>query len=324
VKHLSVILMTVAVVAGTVACSAASGGLGSLPPARSADPSVAVGSPDLTPAPTAADSQDPGASPSGSATGSAAPSAAGGTTIVRAYFFLAGTEGTAGLVPVLREVPSTKAVAAAAMTALLGGPTANERNADPAISTVIPKDTELLDLSIKDGVATVDLSGEFESGGGSASVLGRLAQVVYTLTQFPTVKSVLFEVDGQPVKAFGGEGVVLDKPVARADYIDQLPVIFADRPAWGAGFGNPGRVVGSADVFEAQFNVTLIDASGHKLFDGPAHATCGTGCRGTFDFTVPYTVAKAQWGTLRLWDASEKDGSPELIRDYPVWLTPAG
>jgi hypothetical protein len=38
--------------------------------------------------------------------------------------------------------------------------------------------------------------------------------------------------------------------------------------------------------------------------------------------SVGYTIAKAQWGTLRVYDPSEKDGSPETIRDYPVWLTP--
>jgi hypothetical protein len=52
-------------------------------------------------------------------------------------------------------------------------------------------------------------------------------------------------------------------------------------------------------------------------------ATCGTGCRGTFDVTIAYDVAKAQWGTLRVWDGSAKDGSPENVREYPVWLTPA-
>ena len=52
-------------------------------------------------------------------------------------------------------------------------------------------------------------------------------------------------------------------------------------------------------------------------------ATCGTGCRGTFDVTLRYTVSKGQWGTLRVYDPSAKDGSPEDIRDYPVWLTPA-
>ena len=57
-------------------------------------------------------------------------------------------------------------------------------------SSAIPAGTRLLGLSIAGQIATVDLSSEFESGGGATSVLGRLAQVVYTLTQFPTVTSV--------------------------------------------------------------------------------------------------------------------------------------
>ncbi len=57
---------------------------------------------------------------------------------------------------------------------------------------------------------------------GSASATIRLGQVVYTLTQFPTVTSVLFQIDGRTVTVFGSEGIVLDGPVARADY---------DRPA---------------------------------------------------------------------------------------------
>ena len=52
-------------------------------------------------------------------------------------------------------------------------------------------------------------------------------------------------------------------------------------------------------------------------------ATCGTGCRGTFDVSLRYTVSKGQWGTLRAYNLSAKDGTPEDIRDYPVWLTPA-
>ena len=44
---------------------------------------------------------------------------------------------------------------------------------------------------------------------------------------------------------------------------------------------------------------------------------------GTFDVTLRYDVDKAQWGTLRVYYGSAKDGSPQGIRDYPVWLTPA-
>jgi hypothetical protein len=51
-------------------------------------------------------------------------------------------------------------------------------------------------------------------------------------------------------------------------------------------------------------------------------ATCGTGCWGRFDATIGYSVGSAQMGTLRVYNRSARDGSPEAIRDYPVWLTP--
>jgi hypothetical protein len=239
--------------------------------------------------------------------------------VLRAYYVLEGEVGVEGLVATLREVPETTAVARAAMDTLLDSDTI--RDAYQQISTAIPAGTRLLGLSVRNGVATVDLSREFESGGGSASAFYRLGQVVYTLTQFPTVGSVLFQVDGRTVTTFGSEGIVLEGPQARSDFVDLLPSIFVDRPAFGAAIGNPARVTGNANVFEATFRIAILDGSGRSLVDKQAMATCGTGCRGTFDVTLQYDVSKAQWGTLRVYFGSAKDGSRQDIRDYPVWLT---
>src|SRR4029078_8172811 len=149
------------------------------------------------------------------------------------------------------------------------------------------------------------------------------AQVVYTRTQFPSVDTVLFPVDGTVVTVFGSEGLVLGGPVGRSRFYDQAPTIFVERPASGAALGNPGRVAGSAQgLFEATFRITLLDGAGKTVADQQAMAACF--CEsGTFDVTVAYTVPKAQWGTLRVWDGSAKDGTPENVREYPVWLTPA-
>jgi len=242
--------------------------------------------------------------------------------IVRAYFVLGGEPGVTGLVPVLRTVPQSPGVAKAAMTALLAGPTSAEA-ADRTITTAIPDGTTLRGVSTRNGIATVDLSTEFDTGGGTASMRYRLAQVVYTLTQFSTVKSVVFQVEGQTVTVFGSEGILLEDPSKRADWTDELPAIFVDRPAYGAAIGNPGPISGNADVFEAQFRLSILDGTGKVLVDQPVTASCGSGCRGTFQQTVGYTVGKAQWGTLRVYDPSEKDGSPQSVREYPVWLTPA-
>jgi germination protein M len=314
-----VALIALAVISIVAACSP-TGGLGQVPSrAPTPAPSVDEGEPDFTPAPSAT-AQPPSAAPGGSP--EASPPESPETTIVRAYFYLGGESGTAGLVPLLREVPRTPAVGAAAMNALLAGPSADESSVT-SITSAIPAGSRLLGLSIVNGIATVDLSSEFESGGGSASVLIRLGQVVYTLTRFPTIQSVLFQIEGRPVTVFSSEGIVLDGPVGRAAYDDLLPAIFVYRPAFGASIGNPARITGSANVFEATFLATLLDGSGATIAESQVMATCGTGCRGTFDVTVPYTVDEAGWGTLRVWDGSAKDGSPENVREYRVWLTPA-
>ncbi|MDQ2965503.1 MAG: GerMN domain-containing protein [Chloroflexota bacterium] len=284
----------------------------------STDPTVVPGTPSLTQPP--GETPDPGS-------GTPAPSAPpAGSSVVRAYFYLGGPQRSEGFVPVLREIPVTEAAARDAMDALLAGPQGTELEATPAITSAIPAGTRLLGLSITNGIATVDLSREFEAGGGSRSAFGRLGQVVYTLTQFPTVKSVVFQIEGKTVTVFGSEGIALSGPLARDDkaFEDFLPSIFVDRPAWGAAIGNPARVTGNANVFEAQFLITLLDASGAKLFEGPVMAKCGSGCRGTFELTIEYVVDRGQWGTLRAWNASARDGSPEDIREYPVWLTPKG
>jgi hypothetical protein len=322
------------------ACSPAVGTLGSpAPPAATAEPSLELPSGDATPdlsSPEPTASPEPSGSPSApgaSASPTAAPTARptatpapspAATTVVRAYFVLGSFSDDAGLAPVLREVPRTKAVATAAMRALLAGPNAAEMAARPAMYTAVPDGTTLLGISIADGVATVNLSREFESGGGSESMQARLAQVVYTLTQFPTVTGVRFLLDGVPVTAFGGEGIVLDRPVGRDDFRDQLPAIFVDRPAWGASLGNPGTVSGEANVFEASFQVELIDGGGRTLVEQTVTASCGTGCWGSFRTSLSYAVGRAQWGTLRVFEASAQDGTPVNVTEYPVWLTPAG
>jgi hypothetical protein len=280
--------------------------------------------PTASPEPTTTPSDDPSGSPA-TPTATAAPTASpseAGTTIVRAYMVLGSLTGNEGLVPVLREVPETRSVATAAMRELLGGPEGPELEGSPAMYTAIPDGTRLLGLEIDGSTATVDLNGTFASGGGSATTLARLGQVVYTLTQFSNVDKVRFHLDGEPVTTFGAEGVVLDGPVSRADFRDLLPAIFVDRPAWGAAAGNPARVSGIANVFEATLNVELLDGRGNRLAHETVTATCGTGCWGTFKADLDYEINRAQYGTLRVYADSAKDGSPENVTEYRVWLTP--
>jgi germination protein M len=294
-------------------------------PGTSPDPSGPVPSdaPSTAPSPSpksggssARPSKAPSATPTVKPPASPSPTASpAGTTTVKVYLLLGEH-----LVPVARVVPRTQAVARAAIEQLLTGPTNAEATA--GVGSTIPDGVLLLGITIRDGLATIDLSREFESGGGTLSMTGRLAQVVYTLTQFPTVDRVAFELDGEPVTVFSGEGIVLDGPSTRNDYVSFLPSIFVDLPAWGGTVGNPARITGISNVFEATFQVRILDAAGRVLIDRHVMATCGTGCWGTFDVTLPYTVARQQVGQVVTYNLSARDGSVEDLRSYPVTLVP--
>jgi spore germination protein GerM len=224
------------------------------------------------------------------------------------------------LFPALRTEPSDPAPGAAAMSLLLEGPTADER--DLGVATLIPDGTELLGLDIDSGLATVDLSSGFESGGGSLSMQMRLAQVVYTLTQFSSVHGVNFRLDGEPVETFSGEGIVLDKPQTRKGYKDLLPAILVETPKAGERVKSPVRVAGTANVFEANVSIRIVDSDGNRLKETFTTATCGTGCRGDYSEDVSFKVTSETQGYIEVYEASAEDGSDTNLVRIPVTLLP--
>ena len=220
-----------------------------------------------------------------------------------------------------RSQERTPRVGSAALEALLRGP--DEFEQGYGLSSAIPEGTQLLGLRIEDGIAYVDLTSEFESGGGTLSMQMRLAQVVYTLAQFPTVEGVLFSLDGEQVDVIGGEGIVVDQPLRRRDFRELLPAILVTSPALGQTVGNPVVIRGSANVFEANVSVEVLDASGQEIASTFTTATCGTGCRGTFAVSLEYEVDEEQDGTLVVHDddAAGTGTFPHEVR-IPVRLTP--
>jgi len=104
------------------------------------------------------------------------------------------------------------AVLEKALNRLLAGP------ADPAVTTTIPKGTTLKTLEVKPDGIHIDLSAEFASGGGSASMQGRIAQVLYTATSLDPSAKVWLSVDGKPLESLGGEGLLLEQPMTRQNF----------------------------------------------------------------------------------------------------------
>jgi hypothetical protein len=150
--------------------------------------------------------------------------------------------------------------------------------------------------------------------------MARLAQVVYTLTQFRTVDAVRFLLDGQPVGVPTSERGVVDGPVTRDDYVSVLPPVFVDSPAWGGR--TSGLISGRANVFEATFFIELSDAQGRVLDARVVTATCGTGCWGDFEVDLSGAIDDGGRGMLAVFTRSAMDGSIQDLRRYPVRLRP--
>jgi germination protein M len=242
----------------------------------------------------------PSSTASGSASPSSSPTAASKTTL-RLYFLRDEKLGVAE-----RRVAHTSMPATAAMKALLAGPTTAERSA--GLTSTVPAGTRLLGLTISGTTAQVDLSEAFASGGGSLSMTARVAEVVYTLTRFPTVRSVEFLIEGKRVEALGGEGVPLDGAQRRTDWRDFEPNIFVESPGVGAVLSSPFTLTGTASVFEGSFQARLVDSSGRRIVNVIMQASLGAPGRGRFAKEVPFSTS-AKRGSLIVFDLDMEDGS---------------
>jgi len=193
--------------------------------------------------------------------------------------------------PVQREV--TGGAESAAIAELLVGPIEQEET-ELGLATSVPEDVESPQITIADGVARAELAAELP--------LEALAQIVYTLTQFPTVERVEIQ----------------ERFLTRADFEDLTPAILVESPLSFEDVTSPLRVTGTANTFEANFQYELTDTDGRIIAENFVTATSGTGTRGTFEFTVPFEVNFDGVGTLIVFEASAKDGSRINLVEIPL------
>jgi germination protein M len=210
------------------------------------------------------------------------------TSDVLVYFLRDGKVAAAR-----RTVDHNGDVAAAAIRALIAGPTAEEARA--GLATAVVPETRLGALSIVNGSARIELVQpeiEEEDVVTTASV----AQVVYTLTQFPSVDGVVYE---------GTR--VLGPGLTRKDMEEWTPAILVESPVVGETVRSPIRVTGTANTFEATL-MLRVEAGGRKVAERFVTATSGSGQRGTFDATIAVPGRVSGRITLLAFERSAADG----------------
>ena len=222
------------------------------------------------------------------------------TSSVRVYF-LRDTRVAAAR----RTVTHTGDVEAAAIRALIEGPNAFEAKA--GLATGIPTDARLASLEIVDGSARIAIA-QSEADEDEPSRQWAVAQIVYTLTQFPRVRGVVFE---------GTR--VLGKGLTRADVPEDTPAILVESPVVGETVSRTIRVTGTANTFEANF-ILRLEAGGRKVAERFVTATSGNGMRGTFDATIAAPAGVKGRVTLVAFEPSAEDGRPQNVVRIPLRL----
>lgn len=89
------------------------------------------------------------------------------------------------------------------------------------LTTTIPQQTHLLGLQISENKIYINLSQDFSQGGGSSSMIYRVAQVLYTATSINPQAQVFLSIEGKPLNEkypLGGEGLILEYPLTRQNF----------------------------------------------------------------------------------------------------------
>jgi hypothetical protein len=201
-----------------------------------------------------------------------------------AVYYLRGSR----VAPVRIMVARTAAVAQAALRALSSAP-------PQGYSSEIVG-TEDLNVAIDDGVAKIDWD---------ARTLAHVAaaQVVYTLTQFPTIRAVELP-DGSRA--------------SRGDFEDVVPPILIETPLPHDTVESPIKVAGTASVFEATLVVELVQAG--KVLEKKT-VTAAEGAPGRGAFSTSFDTDARGAASIVAFSPSAADGSEQHRVAVPIEIS---
>lgn len=114
-------------------------------------------------------------------------------------------------VPVHRSLKKPTQQLQTAIIELLKGPTPEEKK--QGYNSEIPSQTQLISIKFKNNAYTINLSDDFQFGGGTDSMKARVYQLIKTASNASEGKDVYLELDGEQTDVIGGEGIIIQQPL---------------------------------------------------------------------------------------------------------------
>lgn len=130
---------------------------------------------------------------------------------VKVYFIKSNSPDDINFTPVIRKISSDDSPIDAGLKELFLGPTKKEQLR--GIMTEIPEGTRLVNVEASQDEISVNLSSQFVTGGGAATMQLRYLQLYKTLAGIAPNKKVYLLVDGKNLKTIGGEGLEITQPI---------------------------------------------------------------------------------------------------------------
>jgi spore germination protein GerM len=139
-------------------------------------------------------------------------------TELQLCFLQIDTDGSINRKMIKRSVPKNMSPLTTAINLLLQGPDTTKTEERNCIS-LIPQGTKLMSARVDDGIAYLSFSEDFEFNTlGAEGYMGQLMQIVYTASNFSTVKSVQFLVEGEKKDYLGSEGQWIGSPLSKNSF----------------------------------------------------------------------------------------------------------
>lgn len=125
--------------------------------------------------------------------------------------------GDGFLIPLMRKIPWEEGIARATLKNMIDSPELREILAPTGLLPIIPAGTEILGISVNEnGLCKVDFSEDVLNNQTEKDEENFIKGVVYTLTEFPTIKEVQILVGGKILPSTN-YGYDISKPLARED-----------------------------------------------------------------------------------------------------------
>ncbi len=130
------------------------------------------------------------------------------------YFVFVDDSGDISLRPIVRPVYYVDSPLTDTLAALLGGPSADEIRG--GLLSLVPEGSKILGIAIREGTAFIDFNELFRFNAfGSEGYRSQLKQIVFTATEFQTVQSVQFLINGERRSYLGPESPYIGEPLSR-------------------------------------------------------------------------------------------------------------